>query len=304
MLKNLAVPPAVLGRTTQRHKRPKTVWPYLFSAPMVVVLLFVFGYPIVGVLRNSVYSNSFTNPTFVGGQNFMALYRDESFRASVFNSMKLLITVPVTTALALLIALMLYEGTRGWKKYRLVLFVPYMIPVTAVGMSFSYLLQQNGIVNQILRSVGLGRFAADWLGNPSLVIYSIGGVIIWTQLGFGVVVFTAALLSLPKEVNEAALVDGAGRWQRNRLVVVPQLRGTIQFFVVLEGIQVLAWAFPYVYVLTRGGPGTASTVMDLYVWQYGFNYGSPGMSAAAAVVLLGVASILIVIYARVRGRQE
>lgn len=295
---------AALGPSSATVKRSKAVWPYLFISPMVLAIGFVFGYPIVGVIRDSFYSNSFANPTFVGFRNYAAIFSDVTFRASIWNSLKLLLTVPATCILALIVALLLYEGTRGWKIYRLILFVPYMIPVTAIGISFSYLLQQNGIVNAVLRNIGLGAIALDWIGDPDLAIYSVGGVIVWTQMGFGVVVFTAALISLPAEVNEAALMDGASPWQRNWHILVPQIRGTIQFFAVLQGIQVLAWAFPYVYVLTRGGPGNASTVMDLYVWQYAFGYGSPGMSSSAAVVLLAVASVLIAVYARLRARQE
>lgn len=286
-----------------RRRRTREGWPYLFVVPMVACLGLVFAYPLVSVVRNSFYTESIGQATFNGIGNYTSVFRDPVFVTSLLNSLKLLVTVPVTTVLALAIALVLYEGTRAWKAYRVVVFVPYIIPATAMGISFSYLLQNNGIFNILLRRSSLGFFAQDWLGNTKVVLFSVGGVLVWTQLGFGVVVFTAALLSLPKELTEAAAVDGASRWQRETRVVIPQLRGTIEFFVVLQAIQVIAWTFPYIYVLTHGGPGTASSVMDLYVWRYGFQYNSPGLSSAAAVVLLLMAGVLIAVYSRLRLRQ-
>jgi ABC-type sugar transport system permease subunit len=278
-------------------------WPYAFILPMVLCLGLVFAYPLITVVRNSFYTGSMGQTTFSGLENYRSLFQDPVFMTSLFNSLKLLVVVPIVTVVALIIALMLYEGTRGWRAYRLMVFVPYIIPATAIGISFSYLLQQNGIINIALRRLSLGFLAQDWIGNSNIVLFSIGGLLIWTQLGFGIVVFTASLLSLPKELSEAAAIDGATRWQTNRLVVLPQVRGTVEFFLVLQAIQVIAWTFPYVYVLTHGGPGNASSVMDLYVWRYAFQYSSPGLSSAAAVVLLLIAGVLIAIYTRLRTKQ-
>jgi len=279
-------------------------WPYAFILPMVLCLGLVFAYPLITVVRNSLYTSSMGQATFSGLENYKSLFHDPVFMTSLFNSLKLLAVVPIVTVVAMIIALMLYEGTKGWRAYRLMVFVPYIIPATAVGISFSYLLQQNGILNIALRRLSLDFLALDWIGNSNIVLFSIGGVLVWTQLGFGIVVFTASLLSLPRELSEAAAIDGATRWQTNRLVVLPQVRGTVEFFLVLQAIQVIAWTFPYVYVLTHGGPGNASSVMDLYVWRYAFQYSSPGLSSAAAVVLLLISGVLIAIYTRLRTKQD
>lgn len=292
-----------LARQFSRRASP-IMWPYLFLSPAMVALGLVFIYPLVSVCRSSFFSNGIDGTSFAGLGNYRSILGDHVFVTSFFNSLKLLLTVPITTGLALGIALMLYEGTKGWRLYRVIIFVPYIIPATAVGIGFSYLLQKNGILNVVLQDLKIGFFAHDWIGNSKIVLFSIGAVLIWTQLGFGVVVFTASLLSLPKELTEAATVDGASRWQRNRFVIVPQVRTTIEFFLVVQAIQVIAWTFPYVYVITHGGPGNASSVMDLYVWQYAFQYNSTGMSSAASVVLLAMASLLIVIYSRLRIKQS
>jgi ABC-type sugar transport system permease subunit len=278
-------------------------WPYLFVLPMLAILVLVFLYPLITVVRDSFYGGSVGQLTYVGTANYLNLLHDPVFIHALLNNLRLLLTVPITTILAIAAALMLFEGIKGWRIYRVVLFLPYIIPATVVGLSFSYLLQGNGILNTVLRKLSLNFIALDWIGSTSYSIYSIGAVIIWAQLGFGVVVLTAALLSLPTEVSEAAVVDGATRWQRERFVIIPQIKETIQFLMVLQAITALAWVFPYVYTLTKGGPANSSMVMDLYIWQYGFGLGAIGLAAAAAVYLLLLSSVLIFIYARLRRRQ-
>ena len=132
---------------------------------------------------------------------------------------------------------------------------------------------------------------------------SVGGLVVWQQLGFGVVVFTAALLALPPETSEAARIDGAGWWSLQLRVLVPQIRPIIELLSVIQVITVLAWVFNYVYVLTSGGPGYASSVMELYIWR-SFSNGSNGTAASVAVMLLGMATVFIGLSLWVRQRAE
>jgi ABC-type sugar transport system permease subunit len=286
-----------------RRRRRRNLWPYGFIAPAVLLIGLVFLYPIVQVIRYSFYAGSTSDLTYVGTANYRNVVHDPVFVHSVLNNLKLLLTVPVMTGLALLIALMLNAGVRGWRQYRAIVFLPYILPATAIGLTFSYLLQRNGVLNTLLHDVGLGALAFDWLGSANWVVPSIGGVVIWQQLGFGVVIFTAALLALPSEVTEAALLDGATPWQAQRLILIPQIRNIIEFFVVLEAITVLSQIFNYVYVLTGGGPGNASSVMEFYIWKNGFSLGSIGVASTVAVMLLAGTAVLIAVYMRLRARH-
>jgi ABC-type sugar transport system permease subunit len=279
------------------------VWPYLFVAPALGAIGLVFVYPLVEVVRDSFYAGSTDTMTYVGTANYKNVVQDPVFRHSLVNNLKLLVTVPVMTALALLIAVMLNDRIRGWRQYQAIVFLPYILPATAIGLTFSYLLQRNGVLNRLLHDVGLGSLAPDWLGSASWVVPAIGGVVVWQQLGFGVVVFTAALLALPAEVTEAARIDGAGWWQIQRRIHIPQIRRIVEFFVVLEAITVLSQVFNYVYVLTGGGPGNASSVMEFYIWKNGFSLGSVGTASTVSVILLALASVLIAIYMRLRARE-
>ena len=271
--------------------------------PALAAIAFAFIFPLVQVIRYSFYTGSASQMVYVGTQNYSFVVQDPVFRTSLFNNLKLLATVPVMTGLALLIALLLNDRIRGWRQYRAIVFLPFILPAAAVGITFSFLLQRDGGLNRLLSDLGLGFLGQDWLGSTHLAIASIGGVIIWQQLGFGVVVFSAALLAVPGETVEAAQIDGASWWTIQRRIVIPQIRGIIEFFLTLEAIVVLSQVFTYVYVLTAGGPANSSSVLEYYIWVNGFSQGATGIASAVAVIMLGLASILIVIYMRLHTRN-
>lgn len=294
-------------KSTQPAKQRRTgsgkLWPYLFALPALAVLGLVFVYPLVAVVRDSFYSGTASNLSYTGLGNYHLVLSNPIFIQSLLNNLRLLTTVPVMTVISLFVALVLNEVVRGWKVYRFVVFIPYILPAVAMGLAFSYILQQDGSLNSLLADLHLRTLALDWLGSERISIYSVGGVIVWQQLGFGIVLFTAGLLSLPQEVIEASIVDGTGWWQRQWYVVLPQLRRIIELFVVLQAITVLSWVFTYVYVITHGGPGTSSSVMTFFIWQNGFEFGAVGIAATAAVILLAMAGVLITIYVTIRVRR-
>jgi ABC-type sugar transport system permease subunit len=289
--------------TRRRQRRRRAIWPYVYILPALAAMGFAFGYPLVQVVRESFYAGSFDSPVWVGLDNYRGVLDDPEFRQSVVNNLKLLVTVPVMLGLALAIALVLNDRIRGARQYQAIVFLPYVLPATAIGIAFSYLLQGNGVLNTALRDIHLGDLAQDWLGNSHLAIVSVGGLVVWQQLGFGVVVLTAALLALPPETGEAARIDGAGWWSLQFRVLVPQVRPIIELLSVIQVITVLSWVFNYVYVLTSGGPGYASSVMELYIWR-SFSNGANGTAASVAVMLLGMATVLIALSLFVRRRLE
>ena len=298
--------PLAAAAQPPRGGRRRQWWPYGYMAPVLVVLGVVFGYSFVEVVHYSFYAGSIGSLVWVGTANYRELASDPQFIHSMFNNFKLLLTVPIVTVLALAIALMINTTFRGVRQYRAILFLPYILPATAMGLSFSYLLQGNGVLDNLLTTMHLRFLIHDWLGSPSWVMFSIGGVIIWQQLGFGVVVFSAALLAVPGETVEAARIDGASWWVVQRRILIPQIRRIIEFFVILQAIIVLSSVFTYVYVLTGGGPAYSSSVMEFYIYQNGFSNGSIGIASAGAVVLLAVSSVFIALYlwVRIRAAKE
>jgi ABC-type sugar transport system permease subunit len=281
----------------------RRIEPYLYLAPATILIVLVFLYPMVDIIRTSLLQNTSSGIKTFGITNYRLVFQDPVFWTALGNNGKLLFSVPVLTVLSLLVAILLFEHVRGWLVYRGIIFMPYILAVPVVGMTFVYLLGLNGIINTLLRGVGLGLLAQDWLGSVKWVLPSLSLVIIYREMGFGVVLFLARLMSLEQETLEAAAIDGANWWQKHVYVTLPQLSGVIEFFVVVELITMLSWVFAYVFTMTGGGPGFASTVMEFYIWKHAFAFRSPGIASALAVVLLAVTALLIVLQLRLRRRS-
>jgi raffinose/stachyose/melibiose transport system permease protein len=278
--------------------------PYLYVAPAVALLGLVFAYPVVRVVDFSTKLIRGATGPYVGTLNYRLVWEDSTFHDALKHSALLLLAVPVMLVLAIFFAVLLYERARGWRIYRSVLFMPYILAVPIVGIVASYIFELNGALNSILRSIGLGGLALDWLGSEHLSLLTVAIVIVWRELGFGIILFLARLLSMSEEQLEAARIDGAGWWNQLRYVIIPELRGTIEFYVVVASITMLAWVFAYVYTITSGGPGTSSTVLELYIYNQGLRNSLPGMASAVAVVLLGATLISITLLFIIRARAQ
>ncbi len=278
--------------------------PYLYLFPAAALLLFTFGYPLASVFYFSMHRIRGVSGPFIGFENFLQVFKDTTFHMAAAHNLQLLIAVPIMTAIALLIAVLLHERVSGWETYRTILFAPYILAIPVVGIVFNNILQLNGILNESLRSIGLRFLAGDWLGNADLALWSVMGVIIWREVGFGIVLFQASLLSLNEELQDAAKIDGAGWWQRLFYVTIPQLRDVIEFFVVVSVITMLAWVFGFVFVMTKGGPGNATQIMELYIFNYAFRSSLPGIASAVAVILFLITLVSIIPLFRVHSQSN
>jgi ABC-type sugar transport system permease subunit len=282
--------------------RTRPYVPYLYVAPAVGLLLLVFAYPIVRVFDFSTRLIRGDSGPWVGLQNYRLVFDDPTFQAAVKHSLILLVAVPILLAISVFVAVLLYDKLRGWRVYRSVLFLPYILAIPVVGIVASYVFQRNGVLNDTLRLVGLDRLALDWLGDEGLALATVMFVIVWREVGFGIILFLARLLTLGEEQLEAARVDGASWWQRLRYVIIPELRGTIEFYVVVASITMIAWVFAYVWTITNGGPGDATMVVELYIYNQGLRNSLPGMASAVAVVLLSFTTVMIAILFWIRAK--
>jgi len=284
--------------------RTSKITPLLYVAPMLLLLLFGFGYPLVSIFSFSTRRIRGASGPFIGMENYRQVFKDSVFREAVSHNIILLLAVPILVVISILVAVVLYERLRGWRLYRSIIFLPYILAVPVVGVVFSNILQLNGILNESLRVLGLGRIGLDWIGNPGITLWSVMGVIIWREVGFGIVLFLARLLSINEELIDAGKVDGANWWQRLWYVIIPQLRSVIEFYTVVSVITMLAWVFSYIYTMTRGGPGNATQIMELYVFNFAFRNQLPGIASAVAVLLFIVTVILIIPVFRLRAGSE
>lgn len=278
--------------------------PWLYLAPMFIMLILVFAYPVVRLFTMSLQRTSGGQETFVGLANYAILFKDDVFIQAVKNNLTLLISVPIMVAVALVLAIFLFERIRGWQFYQNTLFLPYLLPITVVGLVFSYIFQLSGVLNDFLKLIGLNWLALDWLGSTRLALPTVMFVIVWKEVGLGVVLFLARLMSVEEELFDAAKIDGANWWQLQWNITVPQLSMVIEFFTVVSVITMLSWVFSYVYVMTAGGPGQATMVTELYVYLMGFRYNQMNLASAVSVLILLVTGFLIFIQFRLRQRSE
>ena len=274
--------------------------PLVWIAPALIVVLFVFGYSMVELVRQSLEHKG----KWVGIDNFRLTLTDPTFQAALEHNARLLLAVPVLVLLALLLSVLLFEGLRGWRFHRAMVFLPYVLPIPVVAVIFGQILELNGLFNRALGAIGLGGLTVDWLGDPTWALWTMTGVIVWKELGLGVILFLARLLSLPAETFEAARIDGARFWRLHRYVTVPQLASVIGFYVVIEAITMVSWVFNYVYVISNGtgGPGDATQVTELYIYQSAFQYSATDLAAAAAVILFGATLVMIFVFFRLQRR--
>jgi len=272
--------------------------PYLFILPAMLVIVFTFFYPVIQLLIDSFQRISSAGRVFIGFENYASLLQDELFLTSLSHNIYLLISVPILVFLSLIFAMFLFEQIPLWKFYRTVFYMPYMIAIPVVGIVFSYIFQLNGILNQILRSIGLDVLALDWLGSSTYALNTLMFVIVWKEFGFGVVLFFARLMSVDEQLFEAAKLEGASWFQVFRKIVIPQLSIVIEFYVVVMIITMLSWVFNYVYVMTSGGPGNSTMVAEYYIYLTAFRYNQMGKASAASIILLLVTMLLIIARSR------
>ena len=198
----------------KRKRKIGRLAPYLYLLPTFIVLIVVIVIPIIYVIVQSFYTTFANETVFVGLRNYRLAFEDELLMIALKNNLKLFLCVPVLTVLSLAIASLLYNKMRGWRFYRSVIFIPYILAIPVVGIVFSYLLQYNGVINTMLRAAGLDGLAMDWLGDPNLAFPSVAIVIMWKQIGFGVVLFLARMMSIDRALYESADVDGATWFQK------------------------------------------------------------------------------------------
>jgi ABC-type sugar transport system permease subunit len=288
--------------------RASRLAPYLYVAPLVALLLFVFGYPLVRIFEFSLKMVRGIDGPWIGLRNYELVLNQPLFWESVRHNLLLLVAVPFMVAWSLLIAVLLYERVKAWKLYRVILFMPYILAIPIIAVIMKKIFQFNGPVNEVLRWLSLDFLALDWIGSSDVALWTVMMLIIWRESALGIILFLARMLSLDESLMEAARLEGANWWQRVWHVIVPQMRVVMEFYIVTSVITILSAVFAYVFMIGggRGGPGTSTMVVELYIFNALIRTSLPGVASAVSVMLFLVSILLIVplFAARRRANEE
>jgi ABC-type sugar transport system permease subunit len=268
----------------------------------------VFGYPIVRIFEFSFKMIRGIDGPWIGLRNYELILSQPLYWESVTHNLMLLVAIPAMVVISLLISILLYERVTGWKLYRVVLFLPYILAIPIVAIVLKKMFQFSGPVNELLRWLSLDFLALDWIGSSDVALWTVVMVIIWRESALGIILFLARLLSLDETLIEAATLEGATWWQKVRYVLLPQMKGVIEFYVVVSIITMLAAVFAYVYMIGggRGGPGTSTWVLEFYIFNALVRSSLPGVASAVSVLLFLVSILLIIplVAARRKAREE
>jgi ABC-type sugar transport system permease subunit len=269
--------------------------PYFFvAAPLLIYLIWVIGPMLYTFYLSLTNWDGVSDMGFIQLENYRRLFRDRVFYVSFFNNIKWItsfITVPIIAGLAL--AMALNRSVPGAKAFKAIFFFPMVLSFVVMGLIWSWMYQpDNGIINSVLRLIGLGVLTKGWLSDPKLVIWSIIFVGIWRQVGY---VMLAGLQSVNTDLVDASKVDGANAWQSFRHVIFPQLAPITVVVVVISIIDSLR-AFDLVYVMTRGGPFNSSQVLATFMYNEAFWNYRMGYGASISVILFMISLLFIFIY--------
>lgn len=288
------------GRARRRSHSPEDA--RFFSGglalllPLVILEAAVFFVPLVYLLIRSFYDwQPGGVSTFNGTANYAELFVDPEFWEVVGNQLFYLLGLPIWVLAPLVVAYLLREHVAAPGFFRSIYFLPAVMSPAIIGLVFRSLLSAEGPVDSMLRGLGLDALALPWLTDAALVKPVIIMLVLWASFGTGVLIFSAAFGAVPQEIFEAARLDGAGFWREFWHIAVPSIRSTVVLWSMYQVISIFLFMFAWIYVLTGGGPGLASSTIDFAIYQKFMRFGFFGVAAAESVVLVVMIVIVPVV---------
>jgi multiple sugar transport system permease protein len=278
-------------------------WGWLFSGPFFLLYLLFLLWPIVAAARTSLFDESLVgHSAWRGLKNYTELLGDSQWWAAMWHTLLFtLLSTPPLVLLALGLALLVSRITRMQWLFRLTFFAPFVLPVSVVVLIWNWLYQPDfGLINSYLNSLGLGQ--VNWLGQPFVAMVAVVIATVWWTLGFNFVLYLAGLQEIPRELYEAAAVDGATPWQQTRAITLPLLRSTTVLVVMLQVIASLK-VFDQIYLLQNGtaGPSNSTRPAIQYIYETGFtSYRLGYASALSFVFFVAIVFVSLVLFRLVR----
>lgn len=279
-------------------------WKFILPAFLLFFVLFLVP-NLMGFYYSLTNWNAMSDQVkFIGFDNFIEVFTDKSNYRFMYNTLMFaLVTSIFKAVIGLGLALMLNEGVKSKNYLRTIFFMPVIISNLIVGLIFQQIYNPDtGILNEFLRLIGLGSFSQAWIADPKLAIWSSMGVEIWKSAGFNMVIFLAGLQMVPKDMYEAADIDGAHYWSKLFKITIPFLIPSITINMMLNVISGLK-VFDVIFALTNGGPGRASEVINLTIFNQ-FGLGTYGYGTAVGVILFVFMAVISIGLVKIFTRSE
>lgn len=286
--------------TARRHRAGLA-----FSLPVLALVGALLLYPI----GQSVYY-SFTQwdgltATWVGTATYSRLFASPDFQQVLENNALLVLAIPIAIGVPLAIAFLLSSHLPGWRFFRTVFFLPTAVSWVVIGAISARFFADEGILQRLLASIGLGSLHPDMLSHPRSALAAVMITFIWGMFGTNLIIFLAGMSTIDESLYDAARVDGAGQLRVLASITLPLLRRFVQFAFIITLISAFTAIFSLIYVITGGGPGFATTTLEFYGYKQGFATGDFGTAATAGVLLFIAVAVVSIAQVRLfRGGDE
>lgn len=294
-----------LSKGSRRMRRRQDLLGYLFSAPALIILaVFVFYPALYALVISFTDSSGLNQPKFVGWENYVRAFTEEDSLRALLNTFVYAVSyAPLVILVALALALLLNRNDLWLRSLmRTVIFVPFIISMAVAALGWSFLIDaRTGLLPYWLSLIGIDL--PDILASPTWAMPAVVFVAVWKNFGYFMVIFLAGLQNIPRELYEAAEIDGANAWRRLWAVTLPGLRPTMTYVIILAANGAFQ-AFDQIYVMTGGGPLRSTETVVYRVYIEGFANFRQGYAAALSFILMAVTMVIGVIQLSISRRQE
>ncbi len=269
--------------------------PYLFLLPAAAILLVFFFIPFFQTVYLSFfdYSSSLYAPSAIDFDNYIKLFQSPVFYKVLWNTfLYLFIAVPILAIFPLFVAILINQKIRGVTLYKILIYLPVIVSIVVAAIAFKWLYADQGILNYFVTKLGFQPIG--WLTDPKWALLSVVIVTIWKGIGYYMIIYLAALMSVPQELYEACDIDGASFFRKHLTVTIPHIMPTIALVTTISAISAMK-VFAEIYVMTKGGPLNSSKTIVYYIYERAFENLDLGYASAMAVVLLVIVMIFSLI---------
>ena len=294
---NSPVASSLSRRNSSNGIRRETIIGWLFVLPALAFYFVFVIFPLIMSVRYSFFNwNGINEMTFVGLKNYITVFKVPNLFGTIINAFQLVIYFSVfPVGIGLLIASIIHRVASGkfGEIARTILFLPQIIPLVAAGIIWGWLLSSSGLVNEILKGLGLDAITRAWLGDFTWALPAVGFIGVWVLLGFCTLLLVTGINKIDPSLYESARIDGATWWNEFTSITIPLLKNEIGVCLTVTVTNALA-AFDIVYVTTAGGPGNATSVPGVQIYILAFTQQRIGLASALAVLLMIMVLIVVI----------